>query len=325
MKQDIFDMLDQAGFGSNVHEIAADGNCRVLRLEDASGDGFMTMYRILDGVYLMYNDFHLKECVSEYQNADTLLCLDHCREGRIEHENENGGRYYMEAGDIRIDSRVHHEGRIHMPLSHYHGITVGFVRNEAERAVAAAFPCLSVDLTSLSERFCPDGKETVLRSYEPLNRVFAELYHVPGHIRIDYYRIKIAEILLLLGAADGSQITKQRQYFPAKQTDKIKVIHDLVIGNLSETYTVESLAERFDFPPATLRKVFKGVYGVPIYQYIKSYKMKAAASMLISDKGSTIAEIAQKTGYDNASKFSAAFKDIIGVTPLNYRNGQEDT
>ncbi|MCR4758729.1 MAG: AraC family transcriptional regulator [Oscillospiraceae bacterium] len=325
MRQDIFDMLDRAGFGSNVREVAAEGECRVLRLDDETGEGFMTMYRVLDGVYLMYNDFHLKECVSEYQNADTLLCLDHCREGRIEHENENGGRYYMETGDIRIDSRVHHEGRIHMPLSHYHGITIGFVRNEAERAVSAAFQGLSFDLPALSERFCPNGKETLLRSYEPLNRVFSQLYQVPERIRIDYYRIKIAEILLLLGAADVSHFTEQKQYFPAKLTEKIEVIHDMITGSLSETYTVEALSARFDLPSATLRKVFRGVYGVPIYQYIKSYKMKAAASMLISDKDSSIAEIAQKTGYDNASKFSAAFKDIMGVTPLNYRNGQEGT
>lgn len=325
MRQDIFDMLDQAGFGSNVHEIAAEGECRVLRLDGETGEGFMTMYRVLDGVYLMYNDFHLKECVSEYQNADTLLCLDHCREGRIEHENEKGGRYYMETGDIRIDSRVHHEGRIHMPLSHYHGITIGFVRNEAEQAVSAAFQGLSVDLTALSERFCPNGKETLIRSYEPLNRVFLQLYNTPQNIRLDYYRIKIAEILLLLSAADVSQFREQGQYFPAKHTDKIKDIHGLITSSLESTFTVGELSERYGLPPATLRKVFKGVYGVPIYQYIKSYKMKAAASMLISDKGATIADIAQKVGYDNASKFSAAFRAIMGATPQNYRCRQEDT
>ena len=44
MSRDIFDALDKAGFGSNVHEIAAEGECRVLRLDDESGEGFMTMY-----------------------------------------------------------------------------------------------------------------------------------------------------------------------------------------------------------------------------------------------------------------------------------------
>ncbi len=325
MNRDIFEMLDQAGFGSNVHEIASEGECRVLRLDDESGEGFMTMYRVLKGVYLMYNDFHLKGCKSEYQNAETMLCIDYCRKGRIEHENGIGGRYYMEAGDIRIDRRVHHEGVIHLPLSHYHGITIGFLHGAAERSIAEAFPAISVDIAALSEKFCPDNKEVLLRSNETLTQVFSQLYHVPDSIRLAYFAVKIAELLLLLDSLDTSQLAEHRQYFSAKQTDKIKDIHALITGSLESSFTVESLSERCGLPPATLRKVFKGVYGVPIYQYIRSYKMKAAASMLISDKNSTIAEIAQKVGYDNASKFSAAFRDIMGVTPMNYRSGQEET
>lgn len=324
MSSDIFEELDRAGFGSNVHEVAAEGECRVLRLDDETGEGFMTMYRVFDGVYLMYNDFHLQSCKSEYQNAETVLCIDHCREGRIEHENSIGGRYYMEAGDIRIDRRVHHEGSIHMPLSHYHGITVGFVQGLAERSIAAAFPALNIDLPALSEKFCPKSKEILIRSNEPLNQIFAQLYHVPHSIRADYYRLKIAEMLLLMKNIDTEQLTEQRQYFPANQTDKIKEIHALITGSLESTFTVEELSERFSLPSATLRKVFKGVYGAPIYQYIKAYKMKAAASMLISEKGLNIAEIAQKVGYDNASKFSAAFRDVMSMTPQNYRSRQEE-
>ena len=324
MSQELFDMLDKAGFGSNVHEVAAEGECRVLRLDDETGEGFMTMYRIFDGIYLMYNDFHLQSCRSEYQNAHTVLCIDHCREGRIEHENSLGGRYYMEAGDVRIDRRVHHEGSIHMPLSHYHGITIGFLHGMAERSLAEAFLALHIDLSALSEKFCPKSKEMLLRSNEPLNQIFAQLYHVPQNIRTDYFRIKIAEILLLMNNIDTAQLTEQRQYFPANQTDKIKEIHALITGSLESTFTVEELSERYSLPPATLRKVFKGVYGSPIYQYVKAYKMKAAASMLISEKSLNIAEIAQKVGYDNASKFSAAFRDVMGAAPLNYRSRQEE-
>ena len=38
-----------------------------------------------------------------------------------------------------------------------------------------------------------------------------------------------------------------------------------------------------------------------------------------------ISEISMQLGYDNASKFAAAFKDVMGVTPQCYRKGQEDT
>ena len=323
MNRDIFDTLDKAGFGSNVHEVAAEGECRVLRLDDESGEGFMTMYRVFDGIYLMYNDFHLKSCVSEYQNAETVLCIDHCREGRIEHENSLSGRYYMEAGDLRIDRRVHHEGKVELPLSHYHGITIGFIQNIAQTSLKREIPFLDVDLNQLSEKFCPENKEFMLRTNEILNAIFSQLYHAPKNIRIDYFKIKIAELLMILTTIDPAEHSEQRQYIPASQSDKIKEIHSIMTADLEKTYTVEELSKISGMPTATLRKVFKAVYGVPIYQYTKGYKMKAAASMLISEHQLHISEIAQRLGYDNSSKFSAAFRDVMGMTPQNYRNRQE--
>ncbi len=324
MSRDIFDTLDKAGFGSNVHEIAAEGECRVLRIDDESGEGFMTMYRVFDGIYLMYNDFHLHSCISEYQNADTVLCIDHCREGRIEHENSLGERYYMEAGDLRIDRRVHHEGKVELPLSHYHGITIGFLQGTAQESLRREMPFLPVDPELLGERFCPENKEFLLRTNEPLNAVFSQLYHAPKDLKLDYFRVKIAELLLLLSTIDTAVYSEQRQYFSPGQTAKIKEIHALITGRLDRTFTVGALSEIAGMPSASLRKVFKAVYGAPVYQYMKAYKMKAAAEMLISERKLTIAEIAQRLGYDNASKFSAAFRDVMGVTPQNYRSGQEE-
>ena len=324
MSQDIFETLEKAGFGSNVHEIAADGECRVLKLDDESGDGFMTMYRVFDGVYLMYNDFHMKRCVSEYQNAETVLCIDHCREGRIEHENKLNGRYYMEAGDLRIDKRVHHEGIVELPLAHYHGITIGFMQETAQAVMRKEFPWADIDLSDLAKKFCPDDKEFILRTDDQLNMVFSQLYHVPKQIRLDYYKLKICELLLLLRTVDPLENTEQRQYFSAKQTDRVKEIHTLITTELEHSFTVEELSEISGMPPATLRKVFKAVYGSPVYQYSKAYKMEAAAAMLISERDISVAQIAQRLGYDNASKFSAAFRDVMGSTPQNYRSRQED-
>lgn len=267
MNTDLFEVFDKTDFGSNVHEVAAEGECRVLRLDDASGEGFMTVYRVFDGIYLMYNDFHLKSCISKYQNAETLLCIDHCREGRIEHENTLG-RYYMEAGDLRIDRRVHHEGRVDLPLSHYHGITIGFMQDAAEQSLKAELPLLSVDLETLARTFCPDNKEFLLRTNEPLNLLFSQLYHAPKQIRLPYYKVKIAELLLMLSTIDPALHTEQRQYFPANQTDRIKEIHAIITGSLDKSFTVEALSAQSGIPPASLRKLFKAVYGATIYQYI---------------------------------------------------------
>ncbi|MBP3270621.1 MAG: AraC family transcriptional regulator, partial [Ruminococcus sp.] len=257
MIDDLFESLDSAGFGSNVHEVAAQGECRVLRLDDETGEAFMTMYRVFDGVYLMYNDFHLKSCVSEYQNADTVLCIDHCREGRIEHENTLGGRYYMESGDLRIDKRVHHDGTVELPLSHYHGITIGFMNGLSQAALRREMPSVDIDLDALAAKFCPENKEFLLRVNETVNLIFSQLYHAPKDIRVDYFKVKIVELLLWLSVIDPAQHNEQRQYFPANQTERVKEIHSLITGSLEKTYTAEDLSKISGMPPATLRKVFR--------------------------------------------------------------------
>ena len=320
MTGDLFDMLDRAGFGANVCQVASQGDCRVLRLDDETGEGFMTMYRIFDGVYLMYNDFHMQSCISRYQNAETVFCIDHCREGRIEHENALHEHYYMEAGDIRLDKRVHHAGNVLLPLSHYHGITIGFISEAAEQSLKRELPFLHIGLNELGEKFCPQNKEFLIRANGQLGEVFEQLYHAPQCCRLEYFRVKTAELLLLLFTLDIDKQPTQSQYFPTRQTEKIKQIHALMTSSLERIYTIEQLSERFDMPPATLRKVFRAVYGEPVYRYIKAYKMKAAASMLISERRLTVSQIAQRLGYDNASKFSAAFRDVIGCSPQEYRS-----
>ena len=43
------------------------------------------------------------------------------------------------------------------------------------------------------------------------------------------------------------------------------------------------------------------------------------AGRLLRETAGNIAEIAQQVGYSNASKFSAAFKKELGMTPFEYR------
>lgn len=45
----------------------------------------------------------------------------------------------------------------------------------------------------------------------------------------------------------------------------------------------------------------------------------SAASLALREGNQPVAEIAASVGYENASKFSAAFKNFLGETPLEYR------
>ena len=99
-------------------------------------------------------------------------------------------------------------------------------------------PFLSVDLDLLGEKFCPANKEFLLRTNDGLNAFFSQLYHAPKNRKLDYFRVKTAELLILLSAIDTAVYSQHRQYFPASQTVKIKEIHSLITGRLDKTFTV---------------------------------------------------------------------------------------
>ena len=290
MVTDSWKMFRGADFGDNIEEVVETEECKVLRLNDPSGDGLMTIYRVFDGVYLMYNDFHLAHCYSRFTSCANILCIDHCREGRMEHRTEQDLHYYIEAGDMRVDRRVHHTGDVDFPLSHYHGITIGFFMEQAEKAIDEEMPTISVDIASLAQKFCSGDRLYILRQNSAIEHIFSELYHVPSKIRMDYFKIKVMELLVFLGALELADYRDERPYF------------------------------YFDISVGALKTGFKGVYGSPIYTYIRTYKMNVAASVLVTDRKKKIIDVAASVGYDNPSKFAAAFKELFGMSPAEYRN-----
>ncbi len=64
--QTVWELIDQGAAGSNVDLVISEGNCKVLKLSDKTGEGVMTMYQVFNGVYLMFNDFHMESCYSGY-------------------------------------------------------------------------------------------------------------------------------------------------------------------------------------------------------------------------------------------------------------------
>ena len=88
--------------------------------------------------------------------------------------------------------------------------------------------------------------------------------------------------------------------------------------HLQEHCTIQFLAERAGISPTKLKTLFRRVYGTPLFAYIRAEKMHCAARQLVLPN-IRIVDIAEACGYDNASKFSAAFRDVMGCSPKEYR------
>ncbi len=91
-----------------------------------------------------------------------------------------------------------------------------------------------------------------------------------------------------------------------------------LLNNLGRHVTLDELTAQFGVSGTTLKKHFRENHGMSLYAWFKSQRMYAAAKALQNTEDS-ILKIAGDYGYENASKFSAAFRDVFGVSPREYR------
>jgi len=111
---------------------------------------------------------------------------------------------------------------------------------------------------------------------------------------------------------------KDNEYIRKCYKVKVDKIREYLINNLEDNVTNAQLSEKFDITMTLMKKCFKCMNGIPINAFIRNEKMKLAADLLKNTKHS-VTEIAGKVGYNNSSKFSAAFKNITGMSPIEYR------
>lgn len=87
----------------------------------------------------------------ELNSGQKVLCIDQCREGRIEMENQPGIFSIMRENELRVDDRKHHKGMAYYPLRHYHGVSIFLEVHAAQKSLDEmfhGFPLISSHITT---------------------------------------------------------------------------------------------------------------------------------------------------------------------------------
>ena len=299
--------------------LAQSDGCSVWQFRNSSGDGTMTVYEVFPGVMLSFNDFHMEHYNSGYVPDRRLLAIDHCREGRMEFTAGSGMMGYTAAGDMKLDLRKQHTGSFTFPSCHYHGLTVAFDPDIAGHSLSQEVKDFPVTPEKIIERFSLGSCPQIFHNMTEAAHIFGELYRVPEKIRIPYFKLKILELLLYLDAVTVPCDSGERPYFYRTQVEKVKAIRQFLTEHISESFTQEQLSRHFDIPMTAMKTCFRSVYGEAIGIWLTNYRMNKAAELLLRKKELSIAEIGSRVGYDNAGKFTEAFKRIMKLTPSEYR------
>lgn len=86
--------------------------------------------------------------------------------------------------------------------------------------------------------------------------------------------------------------------------------------------TVDELAEAVNVSPTQLRRIFHAARGISPKAALTNWRI-GEAKRLLRDGRLNVSQVAEKVGYGNLPRFSAAFKAAVGVSPTAFAaNGE---
>ncbi|MBR4707605.1 MAG: helix-turn-helix transcriptional regulator [Pseudobutyrivibrio sp.] len=104
----------------------------------------------------------------------------------------------------------------------------------------------------------------------------------------------------------------------SKQLKKLSNITRYMKDHYAESLTLESMAERFNYSPSYLSRMFQKHAGINFKDYLLGIRLEHAVRELEETNGQ-IVEIALGNGFPNSKAFSNAFREKYGVLPSEYR------
>lgn len=88
----------------------------------------------------------------------------------------------------------------------------------------------------------------------------------------------------------------------------------------TEDFSMEEMAAQLHVHPSHLMRAFKKSKGITIGQYRNLRRIKEAKELILLSKLS-MTEIAIMIGFSNSQYFSKIFKEMEGVTPIEFKKG----
>lgn len=282
-----------------------------------NGDSQMTIFNVFPGIKLVYHNVNTNHSFLGTSKKGNLIEIYHCRQGRIEKKYKEE-YFYLTPGDLSVNIVKRNSDEYFFPLRHYQGITISINVDIAPKCFSCFMKDISIQPMNVAQKLCKEEECFIIRSKDYIAHLFYELYNVPCKDKISYFKVKILELLLILSGINPNENKINKYKVSSLQVNLAKQVADYLYDNSERKVVVKQICEKFHVSATHLQNAFKGVFGVTVYSYIRTQKIQMAAIELIKTNRSII-EIAIDIGYDNPSKFAAAFKDIMGEKPLEYR------
>jgi AraC-like DNA-binding protein len=161
---------------------------------------------------------------------------------------------------------------------------------------------------------CPGVKQLICNAYNEI------VGGASRHVECAEHYTLLA-LYHLLRAVNSETVTSNHDADPLgvmSAGDIVSCVRTYVESNLSQKFSLDSIAHISGYAKAYLCRIFKQECGMTIMEYYNVMRIKAAQRML-GDCTRSLSEISDALGFENTNHFSRVFKKIVRMPPGAYR------
>jgi len=170
---------------------------------------------------------------------------------------------------------------------------------------------IELDLTREESILCIKKDKFINSCVSTINDYFS----FKIHNNVDLVKLKTHEIFLYTLSKDKNLFSAFLNNIVNTKASRIKYILE---SNLDIINDVEDMCKLTRLSQAVLRKEMLGLYGNKPKQWLDKKRLDKA-SILLKNSDKTVSQISSSCGYASVSWFIIQFKKLYAVTPLLYR------
>lgn len=296
-----------------------------LLLKGKEGKGSMTFFSLFPGITIAYIFVNSPTwpapnfCEKSSIEKGPLL-LNYCVTGRCEIILNNENFVYVKDKEISLTERFAQKQYVY-PRRIYEGMEL-FVDIDTLTVESAWIQKeFGIDFHKIIELFCPNGN-TYISTVDPeVEEILAKLWRlfdIAPPFSVSQMKVYVLALFSLLQSLKNIPPSQTCTFFTETQVDIAKRVEKIITSDLRQHHPAWELAAQFSVSETSLKNYFRGVFGQNMSFYLREVRMKKAAELLTSTRLS-VAEVAERVGYMNQSKFASVFKKQFFMSPLEYR------
>lgn len=271
----------------------------------------------IDLYYYSCDGAHIFEERYDDSNAVNALMINHCYRGGFEAVMRSGKNIYRGEGGTTLSYSPSVMTESRLPQEVYEGVSLCIIEQQFSGWIQRLLEHMNIDTRKIVQRYDLKTGWFCVPASEQLRELVQQLYKQMEQGDIGMLRITALGLINWV-----ANLGEQVETFPLNPSLKVSRTVHRICRKMEEpeffNMPLSSIIKEEDLNYSIFLRVFKELYNMTPLQYRKRHRLNHGAYLLKSTQLS-VTEIATLCGYDNASKFSAAFKSQIGLNPLAYK------